>query len=135
MTGAEQGFLLLTAHLGNPDRKPLTVAQFRQLTKVARQMEKPVEDRTLTAQDLINMGFRPDFAWRVIGLLEEENLLLRYLEQARSLSCYPITRLNDLYPQGIRDKLGLEAPGCLWAKGDSFALTQPMISLVGSRML
>lgn len=135
MTGAEQGFLLLTAHLGNPDRKPLTVAQFRQLTKVARQMEKPVEDRTLTAQDLINVGFRPDFAWRVIGLLEEENLLLRYLEQARSLSCYPITRLNDLYPQGIRDKLGLEAPGCLWAKGDSFALTQPMISLVGSRVL
>ena len=31
MTGAEYGFLLLTSQLGNPDRKPLTVAQFREL--------------------------------------------------------------------------------------------------------
>ena len=31
MTGPEKGFLLLTSHLGDPNRKPLTVAQFRQL--------------------------------------------------------------------------------------------------------
>ena len=31
MNGKERGFLLLTSHLGDPERKPLTVAQFRQL--------------------------------------------------------------------------------------------------------
>ena len=29
MTGAERGFLLLCCHLGDPQRRPLTVAQFR----------------------------------------------------------------------------------------------------------
>lgn len=135
MTPAEQGFLLLTAHLGDPDRKPLTVAQFRELTKFARQMERPLEDKTLTADDLVTVGCRPDFAWRVADLLGEEMLLRRYLEQAQSLGCYPITRLNPLYPGRVREKLDLNAPGCLWAKGDISALSQPMISLVGSRQL
>lgn len=135
MTGAEQGFLLLTAHLGDPRRKPLTVAQFREFTKLARQMEKPLEERDLTAKDLMDLGCRPDFSRRVVDLLGEEEKLRRYLMQAQSLDCYPITRLNDLYPGRVRNKLGLEAPGCLWAKGDLSALMQPMISLVGSRLL
>lgn len=135
MTGAERGFLLLTSHLGCPERKPLTVAQFRELIKLARQMQRPLENKDLTADDLIGMGIRPDFAWRVKSLLEEEHLLARYLRQAEDLFCYPITRLNDLYPQAVRKKLSLEAPGCLWAKGDISALMQPMISLVGSRRL
>lgn len=135
MNGAEQGFLLLTAHLGNPNRKPLTVAQFRDLTKLAQQMERPLLDRELTPEDLMNMGCRPDFAWRVCDLLGEEELLRQYLKQAQKLDCYPITRLNAHYPQRVRKQLGLEAPGCLWAKGDFSVLSQPMISLVGSRNL
>ncbi len=98
-------------------------------------MERPLQERELTAQDLMELGFRPDFAWRVMDLLQEEALLRRYLEQAQALSCYPVTRLNDCYPQSIRQKLGLDAPGCLWAKGDLGALYQPMIALVGSRQL
>jgi predicted Rossmann fold nucleotide-binding protein DprA/Smf involved in DNA uptake len=135
LIGPEQGFLLLTSHLGCPERKPLTVAQFRELTKLTRQMERPLEDKDLTAEDLISVGVRPDFAWRVKSLLDEEELLSRYLRRGEELFCYPVTRLNDLYPDTVRKKLGMEAPGCLWAKGDISALMQPMISLVGSRQL
>ena len=81
------------------------------------------------------IGCRPDFAWRVCGLMEEKQRLCRYLEQAQSLDCFPITRLHDLYPVRIKNKLDTESPGCLWAKGDLSALTQPMIALVGSRQL
>lgn len=135
MTGAEQGFLLLTGHLGDPGRKPLTVAQFRELAKLAQQMNKPLTDRDLAPQDLISFGCRPDFAWRVCDLLGDEDRLQRYLLQAEELDCYPITRLNDFYPKRVRKHLGLESPGCLWAKGDFSILTQPMIALVGSRDL
>ena len=135
MTGPEQGFLLLTAHLGDPERKPLTVAQFRDLTKLAQQMEKPLLDRDMTPEDLTELGCRPDFAWRVCGLLEEEEALQRYLSQAQSLDCYPITRLSAFYPSRVRKYLDMDSPGCLWAKGDVSVLSQPMIALVGSRNL
>lgn len=135
MIPAELGFLLLTSHIGDPDRKPLTVAQFRDLTKLAQQMEKPLLDRSLTPEDLMDLGCRPDFAWRICDLLEDEARLQRYLAQAQELDCYPITRLNELYPSRVRKYLGLESPGCLWAKGDFCVLSQPLVGLVGSRDL
>lgn len=98
-------------------------------------MEKPLFDRELKPEDLMELGCRPDFAWRVCDLLAEEDRLGQCLSQAQRLDCYPITRLNECYPQNVRKKLGLESPGCLWAKGDFSVLSQPMISLVGSRDL
>ena len=56
MTPREQGFLLLTQTLGDPGRKPLTVAQFRSLTRQAQEMERPLEDRELSMDDLIAIG-------------------------------------------------------------------------------
>ena len=56
MRAAERGFLLLTSHLGDPECKPLTVAQFRSLIGRIKQTEKPVEDRELTADDLCYIG-------------------------------------------------------------------------------
>ena len=35
----------------------------------------------------------------------------------------------------VRKRLGLDAPGCLWSRGDISLLRGPKISLVGSRML
>jgi len=52
LTGADRGFLLLTGHLGDPERRPLTVAQFRELTRQARRMERPLSDRELTEDDI-----------------------------------------------------------------------------------
>ena len=64
MIPREKGFLLLSSHLGDPDRKPLTVAQFRELTRRAQQMEKPEKEREMTCEDLISIGCGREFAQR-----------------------------------------------------------------------
>lgn len=135
MTGAERGFLLLTACLGNPGDKPLTTAQFRELSRLGREMEKPVTDRELTAEDLQAMGFDQNFSQRVLALLSRQEQLDWYLEKARKAGCRPVTRISDGYPQRLHKALALEAPACLWMKGDQSILDRPCISLVGSRDL
>lgn len=135
MNPREKGFLLLTGYLGNPDRRPLTVAQFRELTKRARQMEKPLKDRDLTREDLVKIGCQSPLAERIINLLSEEEELNLYLQKGKKRQCVPITRLDEQYPSGIRNGLALEAPACIWAKGDLEILQKPMIALVGSRDL
>lgn len=135
MIAGEQGFLLLTSHLGDPARKPLTVAQFRELAKRVRQMEKPDSDRELEQKDLLSLGCSDQFARRVLSLLSQQEQLQWYLEHARHFGCVPITRLHPSYPDRVRKMLALEAPGVLWAKGDLSLLEQPKLSLVGSRDL
>ena len=135
MTGADRGFLLLTGHLGDPERNPLTVAQFRELTRLARRMELPLADRELREDDLISLGCGREFSRRVLRLLSQEDQLDWYLERGQRQDCFPITRVNPLYPQRVRQRLDTEAPGSLWAKGDLSVLQQPMIALVGSRDL
>ena len=56
MNPRERGFLLLTGYLGDPERKPLTVAQFRELARRMRAMEKPVDTRELCPEDLMSIG-------------------------------------------------------------------------------
>lgn len=135
MTGAERGFLLLCCHLGNPERKPLTPAQFRKLARRVRDSVHAEEDRELEVRDLTAIGYGPEEAERIVGLLSEEELLERYLAKAAKFGCVPLTRLTEGYPRRIIDALGDEAPGCLWARGDLEALERPGIALVGSREL
>ena len=49
---AEYGFLLLTSKLGNPERKPLTVAQFRELFIRSEQMKRKELSRDVEIHDL-----------------------------------------------------------------------------------
>lgn len=135
MNPNEQGFLLLTCHMGDPDRKVLTVAQFRELAKRAALMERPLLDRELTILDLEDIGCRRDFAQRVIGLLSQAQELAWYLNKAGKCDCVPITRVHDAYPGRLRKCLGLDAPAGLWAKGNMQILDRPAIALVGSRDL
>lgn len=135
MTVREQGFLLLTSYLGDPDRKPLTVAQFRRLAQMASTMEKPTREGKLTEVDLIRLGCEPAFAGRVISLLSQEKQLKWYLQEGKRARCIPITRISGDYPHRLRKALQLDAPGTLWAKGDLSILNKPCISLVGSRDL
>ena len=135
MRGAERGFLLLTSHLGDPESKPLTVAQFRKLATLVRGMEKPKENRELTLSDLQALGYGKEMAQRILELLARQELLEYYVNLAARTDCYPITRIGPLYPQIWLQKLGLDSPGCLWAKGDSTLLSRPAIALVGSRDL
>ena len=135
MTGAEQGFLLLTSKLGNPDRKPLTVAQLRELFLRSQQMQREDGSRNLEAADLVALGYGPQMAAYIVELLGEELLLRHYLQKAKNVGCIPITRATEFYPVVLRNRLGLDSPGVLWAKGELGLLETPAIALVGSRDL
>ncbi len=135
MTGAEKGFLLLSSHLGNPERKPLTTAQLRTLADRMRHVPRFPEDRDLEIRDLTALGYGRDMAQRILALLDEEELLEYYLSKGLRQGCIPITRVSEGYPVILRQRLGLDSPGCLWVKGDISILNTPAISLVGSRDL
>ena len=94
-----------------------------------------MEDRDLTLRDLLNLGCSRDMAEHICRLLEEEDLLDHYLMRAKNLGCIPITRVSPGYPAILRQRLGLDAPGCLWARGEVGILNTPTVSLVGSREL
>lgn len=135
MKAIERGFLLLTSHLGDPDRKVLTTAQLRILADRIRNSESFGEDRELSEKDLIKLGYNREMARRILQLMEEEALLERSLQRARRSDCVPITRVSEGYPLILRQRMGLDSPGCLWAKGDLQLLNTPAIALVGSREL
>lgn len=135
MNPKDAGFLLLTSCLGYPDRKPLSVARFRELTKRVRFMEKPEQQRELNGQDLQDIGCSPEEAQQILQLLSETDRLNWYIKEGKRADCYPVTRASEQYPGRLRKALGLEAPGTLWYKGDRSLLEKPKIALVGSRKL
>ena len=135
MTSREKGFLLLTSRLGDPSRKALTVAQLRNLAGRARDLDVTDPNRNMVPTDLIKLGYSPDMAQRILSLLSEKELLEYYLHRGARKGCQVLTRVSEGYPMQVRAKLGLESPGCLWAKGDVSLLERPCISAVGSRDL
>lgn len=135
MTGAEQGFLLLTSHLGDPECKPLTVAQFRTLAMRAMAMTPQDDVRELRSTDLTALGYDQAAARHIVQLLERQDQLEHYVNHGAKKECHPLARIHRRYPDILRRRLGLDSPGCLWYKGDVSLLGQPMISLVGSREL
>lgn len=135
MKGREEGFLLLTSQLGNPDRRVLTPAQLRTLAQRSKELDMSDPERDLTKQDLMALGYSPEMAGRIVALLSERELLEYYCLQGRKADCVPLTRVTAQYPAGVRKKLGLESPGCLWAKGELSLLNLPAVALVGSREL
>lgn len=135
MNAKERGFLLLTSQLGDPERKPLTVPQFRSLAARVTQMEQPKDSRELVEADLLALGYDRAMANRIMGLLASDMALERYLNRGQMRDCFPVSRVSEQYPLAVRKRLGLDAPGCLWTKGDRSLLATQKISLVGSRDL
>lgn len=135
MTGPERGFLLLRSSLGDPNRKPLTQAQLRNLERIVRNSEQDDPDRELTAADLWNLGCTLREAQHIVRLLSEEKKLDAYLSWGAQRGCAPVTRATPGYPRRVLECLKEEAPGCLWAKGDLSLLKMEKIALVGSRDL
>jgi len=131
----EAGFLLLTSHLGDPERRPLTVVQFRELTKRMRMTDMPEENRELEESDLTRLGCDSAMAERILGLLSQVELLDWYVRQGAKAGCVPVTRVSEGYPHALRQGLGMEAPGSLWALGDLSLLENKCVALVGSREL
>ena len=135
MNAREQGFLLLTSHLGDPGRKVLTVAQMRVLTEAVRSADFAGQDRAMVEEDLMQLGYNRPSAQRILQLLSETDRLQWYTYKGAQAGCVPVTRVSAGYPLLLRKRLGLDSPGCLWAKGDLSLLEKPAIALVGSRDL
>ena len=57
MNDRERGFLLLTSHLGDPERKVLTAAQLRALALRVRERKPEAEGRELTEKDLTELDY------------------------------------------------------------------------------
>ncbi len=135
MTAGECGYLLLSSKFGDPDRRPLTTAQLRILAQRAAYLPQSGGSEALTLEHLLAAGVEKQLAEKTLVLLDDTLQLNAYLSRARRTGCTPITRANPSYPVALRKRLGLEAPGCLWAKGNLDILSMPSVSLVGSRAL
>lgn len=135
MTAREEGFLLLTSHLGDIGRKPLTFRQFREL--IIRSMNYPALHgaSAVTMEDMAQMGFRQDMAERTVALFAEKDRMKAYLRLAKKNGCKLVALSNPRYPGQLHLRLDMDAPTVLWAKGDLSLLGKPAIALVGSRDL
>ena len=102
MNALERGFLLLTSHLGNPDRKVLTTAQLRILADRVKHAENPSEDRELSERDLLALGYNREMSRRIVALMEENEVLDHYLKRAERMGCTPVTRVSAEYPLILR---------------------------------
>ena len=87
----------------------------------------------MTVRDLTSLGYPEETARHILHLLSQTVLLERYLQRAEAAGCVPITRVSEKYPDILRQRLGLDSTGCIWAKGDVSFLDMPKVSLVGSR--
>lgn len=135
MTPREEGFLLLTCQLGDPNCKVLTTPQLRNLFRSMEGFSLPEEARELEEADLGALGCSKELSRRILELLGRTQQLGWYLKQAKMHGCTPITRVSPGYPLLLRKRLGLESPGCLWAKGDVSLLDTPAVALAGSRSI
>ncbi len=135
MTPLEQGFLLLTSHLGNPERRPLTIPQLRTLAHRVTGSARCTDVRDLHPSDLRSLGYGREDAARIISLLDDTELLSHYVSRGAAVGCYPLTRISRGYPAALQTRLGIDAPPCLWYKGSRELLSVPAVGLVGSREL
>ena len=136
MRQAERGLLMLTSALGDPAARPLTPQQYVAVGKLLRRSPSPrPADANLCPEDLTLAGIGEPYAAEILRLLEREEQLDRYLEDAENAGVEIVTMLSDDYPLTLSDRLGDEAPTVLFCKGDRSLLHERYISLVGSRQL
>lgn len=133
MIQKELGFILLTSHLGDSQRRVLTTAQLRELSRRIRSAQRCFDDRDIEVQDLLAMGYGREKAQQIIELLSHTELLRYYLQKGLRADCLPITRVSEDYPMTVRNRLMDDSPGCIWVKGDITLLHRPAVSLVGCR--
>ena len=135
MIPRERGFLLLTSHLGDSERRVLTYPQLRDLAARVAAFPHGDGEGELTEFHLRQMGCCQELSRRVLDLLGQEAELDWYLSRGKRQGCVPICRIGDGYPELLRFRLRGEAPGCLWCRGDLQLLNTPTVSLVGCREL
>lgn len=136
MTGAERGVLLLCASLEKGDR-PLTMAQFRELSLRAQQAGMPESDpfSQVNEKELARLGYHGEEASRILTLLDREAALDEALARAQRRNILPLTRITAAYPSQLSWKLRMDCPPVLFFRGDARLLHSRCISVVGSRQL
>ena len=135
MIPRERGFLLLTSHLGDSERRVLTYPQLRDLAARVAAFPHGDGEGELTEFHLRQMGCCQELSSRVLHLLGQEAELDWYLSRGKRQGCIPVSRISADYPRLLRFRLGGETPGCLWCRGDLQLLNTPTVSLVGCREL
>lgn len=130
---SDDDLLLLTAKFGNPNRKALTRAQFLLLRRLLENVSKTYENVAFSREFLRSIRCNPELSDQIEFLCSERELLDLYRKRAFKTYCTLITQNSPLYPQVLIQKLGANAPLCLWAKGDIAGINQRCVSLVGSR--
>lgn len=135
MTAAERGLLLLCCGLGQKNVYPLTMAQFRELSRraAAAGMGGGNPDAAVTEGDLLRLGYSPAMAERIVELLNREDLLEEYLEAGCRSGFFPLTRISKGYPEPLLRKKGVSRPPLFFCAGDLSALRGPYVGLAGSR--
>lgn len=135
MTAAERGVLLLCAQLENGDR-PLTMAQFRELSKRVNAARTPDDGAApVRAGDLQQLGYTKSEAVRIEALLNREEEISRLIDCCEKSGIHPIARTGSRYPLRLSRTLSLSCPPLLFAKGEMALLDTQCVSLVGSRRL
>jgi predicted Rossmann fold nucleotide-binding protein DprA/Smf involved in DNA uptake len=109
------------------------VSQLRTLAKRAKLLKN--EDREMTGEDLTGIGYNRAMAERILSLLSDSEQLGWYIKRGERQGCVPVTRVSEAYPRQLKDRMGWDCPGCLWAKGDLSILREASVALVGSREL
>lgn len=133
MTTREQGFLLLTSSLGDPQRKSLSLHQFRTLILRSKKYPNLRNATTVTLEDMAAMGYDRKMAERVVYLFSQREQMLRYVKAGEKQGCSLVGLTNPHYPVRLAYRLDMDTPTVLWAKGDKTLLQKPAIALVGSR--
>lgn len=136
MTAAEEGVLLLCSRLGDPESKPLTTPQFRELgLRVRASGMQEDRFRDLQLRDLTALGYEEENAARILHLLDRQDALHRYLAKGQAQNIHPLTRISPMYPQRFRTFLQANCPPVLFYRGDPALLEKPAMAVVGSRKL
>lgn len=135
MIPRERGFLLLTSHLGDPERRVLSYPQLRDLAAKVAAFPHVDAEGELSEAHLRQTGCSEELSRRILHLLGQEAELDWYLSRGKRQGCTPISRVSADYPELLRFRLRGEAPGCLWCRGDLQLLDTPTVSLVGCREL
>ena len=135
VTAAERGLLLLCCGLGQRNVYPLTMAQFRELSRRAAGtgIGSRDPDAAVTEADLLRLHYSPAMAQRIVELLDREDLLQRYLAEGQRQGFFPLTRISPGYPEPLLQKKGVSRPPLFFCAGDAAALQGPYVGLAGSR--
>ncbi len=133
MTGAERGVLLLCASLGQRDVKPLTMAQYRELSRRMTLAPTLTEDGQVTEETFLQLGYGETMAKYLVFLLSREDELDWYLSHGYGQSIKPVTKISPTYPEKLVAQWGESRPVLFFVSGNMSLWNLPGFAVVGSR--